>query len=287
VNILKKVLRKALRKTRDLLADDSPDGPFDSWAGSYTLNPIFVEVLKQDGCHHQYAWGMVQGVNLAKALGIGRVSVLEFGVAGGNGLVSLERIARKAQDIFGVTVDVFGFDTGIGLPKPKDHRDMPNLWSEGFFPMDPDKLKRRLERAQLILGDTKETVPKFILSDISPVAFASFDLDFYTSTMHALALFEADHRLLLPRVQCYFDDVLAVTFGDHVGERLAISEFNESHKMRKISPIYGLRYFVPERYSRWMWEKQYMAHIFDHPLYGNYDGSVNHENTKTNWRLND
>ena len=285
MNILKKVLRKALLKGRDWLADDSRDGPLDSFAGSYTLNPIYVEVLKQDGCCNQYAWGMVQGVNLAKVLGIGRVSVLEFGVAGGNGLLSLERIARKVQDIFGVTVDVFGFDTGIGLPKPKDHRDMPNLWSEGFFPMDPDKLKRRLERAQLILGDTRETVPKFILSDVPPVAFASFDLDFYTSTMHAFALFEADPRLLLPRVHCYFDDIMGVTAGDHVGERLAISEFNGSHRLRKISPIYGLRYFAPERYSDWMWEKQYMAHIFDHPLYGSNDGLVIHE--KTPMSLND
>jgi hypothetical protein len=274
MGILKKVLRKALLKARGLLADDSPDGPHDSVAVSYTLNPTFVEVLKHDGCHHHYAWGVVQGVNLAKVLGIGRVSVLEFGVAGGNSLVALERIARKVGGIFGVTVDVFGFDTGVGLPKPKDHRDMPNMWSEGSFPMDANKLKRRLESARLILGDTAETVPKFILSDVSPVAFASFDLDLYTSTMHALALFGANHRLLLPRVHCYFDDILGFTFGDHVGERLAISEFNESHQMRKISPIYGLRYYVPERYSNWMWEKQYMAHIFDHPLYGNNDGSV-------------
>jgi hypothetical protein len=235
VNILKKVLKKALLKGREWLADDS--GPFED-----TLVPKFVEVIKHDGCYHQYAWGMVQGVNLAKVLGIGRVSVMEFGVAGGNRLVVLERIAREVQGIFGVTVDVFGFDTGIGLPKPKDHRDMPNMWSEGSFPMDVDKLKRRLERARLILGDTKETVPKFIRSDVSPVAFASFDLDLYTSTMHALALFEADHRLLLPRVHCYFDDILGFTCGDHVGERLAIWEFNESHQMRKISPIYGLRY---------------------------------------------
>ena len=285
MNILKKVLRKALLKGRDWLADDSPDGPCDSWARDFTLNPIFVEVVKQDGCYHDYAWGVVQGVKLAKVLGIGRVSALEFGVAGGNGLVALERVARKVEGIFGVTVDVFGFDTGIGLPKPKDHRDMPNMWSEGFFPMDADKLKRRLERAQLILGDTKETVPKFILSDVAPVAFASFDLDLYTSTKHALALFEADHRLLLPRVHCYFDDILGFTFGDHVGERLAISEFNESHQMRKISPIYGLRYYVPARYSNWMWEKQYMAHIFDHPLYGSSDRSVIPE--KTPMRLSD
>jgi hypothetical protein len=279
VQILKKVVRRILRKARDWSGNQSPDGPLDSWAASYTLNRIFVELLKHDGCHHPYAWGLMKGVHLAKVLGIARVSAIEFGVAGGNSLVALERIAEKLQQIFEVTVDVFGFDTGVGLPKPKDHRDMPNLWSEGFFPMDVPKLKQRLHRAQLVLGDTQETVPKFILSDVAPVAFVSFDVDFYTSTIHALAIFEATHRLLLPRVHCYFDDILGFTFGDHVGERLAISDFNASHQTRKISPIYGLRYYVPERYAHWMWEKQYMAHIFDHPLYGDNDGSIIHEQT--------
>jgi hypothetical protein len=282
VQILKKVVRKVLLKSREWLGIQSPDGPLDSWAASYTLNRIFVELLRHDGCHHPYAWGMMKGVHLAKVLEIDRVSVIEFGVAGGNSLVAMERIAEKLQQIFGVAIDVFGFDTGVGLPKPEDHRDMPNLWSEGFFPMDVPKLKKRLQRAQLVLGDTRETVPKFILSDALPVAFVSFDVDFYTSTMHAFGLFEADHRLLLPRVYCYFDDILGYTFGDYVGERLAISDFNASHKMRKISPIYGLRYYAPKRYADWMWEKQYMAHIFDHPFYGNYDGSIIHEQTPLN-----
>jgi hypothetical protein len=162
---------------------------------------------------------------------------------------------------------------------------MPNLWSEGFFQMDVEKLKKRLRRAQLILGEVNETVPKFNLSETSPVAFASFDMDFYSSTMHALALFEADHPVLLPRVHCYFDDILGYTFGDYVGERLAISEFNASQQMRKISPIYGLRHYVPQRYADQMWEKHYMAHIFDHPLYGNNDGSIIHG--RTAHKLND
>jgi hypothetical protein len=284
VHNLKKAVRKVLLKTRDSLADSSPDGPLDSWAASYTLNRVFVGLLSYPDCHHPYAWGMMKGVHLAKMVGIERVSVIEFGVAGGNSLVAMERIAEKLEQIFGVAIDVFGFDTGTGLPKPEDYRDMPNLWSEGFFPMDLPTLKQRLQRAQLVLGDTRETVPKFITSDAPPVAFVSFDVDFYTSTMHALALFTAKHRLLLPRVHCYFDDILGFTFGDHVGERLAISDFNAAHKMRKVSPIYGLRYYVPRRYSHWMWEKQYMAHIFDHPQYGDNDGSIVHEQTPMNLR---
>jgi hypothetical protein len=106
------------------------------------------------------------------------------------------------------------------------------------------------------------------------VAFVSFDLDFYSSTMQAFGIFEAEQRLLLPRIYCYFDDILGYTFGDHVGERLAISEFNASHELRKLSPIHGLRYYIPRRFAHRMWEKQYMAHIFDHDLYRQFDGSI-------------
>jgi hypothetical protein len=52
MDIVKKVLRKALLKARGWLVDNSPDGPHDSVAGSYTLNRIYVEVLKDEGCYH-------------------------------------------------------------------------------------------------------------------------------------------------------------------------------------------------------------------------------------------
>jgi hypothetical protein len=79
---------------------------------------------------------------------------------------------------------------------------------------------------------------------------------------------------MLPRVYCLFDDILGYSFGDHVGERLAISEFNESHENVKLSPIYGLHHYVPKQFADRMWEKNYMAHVFDHPMYGTYDGSI-------------
>jgi hypothetical protein len=79
--------------------------------------------------------------------------------------------------------------------------------------------------------------------------------------------------LLLPRVHCYFDDILGLTFADHNGERLAIAEFNEGHELRKVSPIYGLRYFVPRSQRQSAWPEQvYLAHVLDHELYGAYDG---------------
>ena len=239
------------------------------------INSVFMKLLREKSAAQRswYTWGVLQGVYLAKVVGIKRVSAIEFGVAGGNGLVSLERIAEKVEKIFGVDVDVYGFDSGSGLPKPLDYRDCPNLWSPGYFPMDKEKLQRRLQRAKLFLGLVEDTVPEFIKSKPSPVAFISFDLDYYSSTMQAFRLLEADENLLLPRIHCYFDDIMGFTYSDYNGERLAISEFNVSHTSRKISPIYGLRYFLPAPHAQADWSEMfYLAHIFDHNLYDRDDG---------------
>jgi hypothetical protein len=187
----------------------------------------------------------------------------------------LERIADRIEKILRVDVDVYGFDTGKGLPKPLDYRDCPNLWSPGYFPMDKEKLQSRLQKAKLLLGLVEDTVPEFIKSKPSPVAFISFDLDYYTSTMQAFKLLEADQNLLLPRVHCYFDDIMGFTYSDYNGERLAISDFNASHASRKISPIYGLKYFLPAAHAQADWSEMfYLAHIFDHNLYARNDGFV-------------
>jgi hypothetical protein len=215
----------------------------------------------------------VQGVNLAKVLGIKRVSFIEFGVAGGNGLVAIEDIAKNLEDAFSVHIDVHGFDAIGGMPKATDYRDLPNLWKEGFYPMDPEKLKRRLKKSELHLGLVEDTVAKFVQSRPAPVAFIGFDLCFYSSTIKALRLFEAQQSLLLPRIYCFFRNVLACTAGDFNGERLAMSEFNSGHEMRKLSKINGLQYFLRPSVGRWV-DQFYMAHIFDHDLYGQYDGLI-------------
>jgi len=73
-------------------------------------------------------------------------------------------------------------------------------------------------------------------------------------------------------VHCYFDDILGLTYGDCNGERLAIAHFNQQQAARKLSPIYGLKFFVPRAHFDSPWtEKFYLAHIVDHPLYGATD----------------
>ena len=233
-----------------------------------------AQILEVEPTRPNYAWGVVQGALLANAIGIPRISVLELGVAGGNGLIALEKIAAKAAELCGVEIDVYGFDTGTGLPKPSDYRDLPNMFREGFFPMNVGELQKRLTTARPILGDVKTTIPDFLSSAPAPIAFVSFDLDLYTSTAQALQLFEAHTDRLMPRIFCYFDDIMGFSYGDFNGERLAISEFNDSHTLRKLSKIYGMQWVVPAICSPSCWIEQfYMAHIFDHGLYGRYDGS--------------
>ena len=220
-----------------------------------------------------YVWGAVQALNLAKVLGIPKVSFIEFGVAGGNGLTALESIAEALGPEFGVDIEIHGFDAVGGMPKAKDYRDLPNLWREGFYPMDPAKLEQKLKVAKLHLGLVEETVPEFLRTRPAPVAFVAFDLCFYSSTVKALRTFEGDTSLLLPRVHCFFRNILGPTLGDFNGERLAISEFNLSHETRKLSKIYGMEYFLRLKTARWV-DQYYMAYIFDHPLYGQYDGLI-------------
>ena len=65
-------------------------------------------------------------------------------------------------------------------------------------------------------------------------------MSLYSSTIKALKLFEADEKTLLPRIQCYFGSSTGHTYSDFNADRLAISEFNDAHQLRKISPCYGL-----------------------------------------------
>ena len=103
-------------------------------------------------------------------------------------------------------------------------------------------------------------------------AFIAFDLCFYSSTLKAFQIFDADQSLLLPRVHCFFRNTLGRSFGDFNGERLAMSEFNAARETRKLSKMYGLGYFLGD-VGRWV-DQYYMAHIFDHEQYGCYDGLI-------------
>ena len=60
----------------------------------------------------------------AKKLGINQVSVIELGVAGGAGIVSLEKYKKKIERVLDINIDIYGFDTGSGLPKIETDEDL-------------------------------------------------------------------------------------------------------------------------------------------------------------------
>jgi hypothetical protein len=275
--MLRRIVRGGLRRFDNWIAKESDDegpGRYDSDFSYPDLNRILTRMI-DDGFRVPYAWGLLQAAALAKSLGVSRISALEFGVAGGNGLVALEQIAERLETLFPVTIDIYGFDTGAGLPPVTDYRDVPNIASTGLYVMDQAKLRSRLKRSKLVLGDVKNTVPAFAADKPAPIGFLACDLILYTSTVGCLQTFDADEASLLPRVHCVFDDVLGFSYGDCNGQRLAIHEFNQRHAMRKVSPMYGLRHYVPRRCFNDMWvEKIWLGHIFDHSQYGKRDHLV-------------
>jgi len=259
-------------------ASDAPTLPVDDGNHWTTVAAMlqWVQHSAPGRARANYTWSVLHSARIARSLDIDRITVVEFGVAGGNGLVALEIAADAAERFFGVGIDVVGFDSGGGIPAPRDHRDAPYLIAPGDFPMDTDKLRERLRRSELVLGLVEETLPRFLeRSDAAPIGFVSIDLDYYSSTVAALELLTGPSERLLPRVMCYFDDVMGYPWGDFNGERLAIAEFNDRHEDRKISPVYGLRYFLPLPWAQAMWpEMMFLAHVLDHPRYDEDEGTA-------------
>jgi len=219
-----------------------------------------------------YGYALFHAAKQAKNLGIKRISAIEFGVATGNGLIELENIAAEVTKITKVNIDLFGFDMGTGLPTPSDYRDLPYIFKRGFFEMDSMRLQKRLKKTtRLILGDVADTISEFQMTKTAPLGLAAFDLDFYSSTIHAIKVLSAGHDRLLPRVYCYFDDTLGgkeELYNEYTGELLAIREFNQQREDRKIALIHGL---IDHRIIKSRWCKSmYALHVFDHPLYNQY-----------------
>jgi hypothetical protein len=214
---------------------------------------------------------LYQAARLAKLLGVPRISALEFGVAGGNGLVVIEQHARWIQRELGIQLAIYGFDTGEGLPEPVDYRDVPYAWKAGFFKMDRAALEQKLKSSQLVIGNVRDTGGTFFDQyKPAPIGCVFHDLDFYSSTRDALTVLNASSKHFLPRVFHYFDDIIGSDFvlqNEFVGQRRAIQEFNESHVDRKIA---GCPQFY-HRKTRKKWHQQiFVFHDFLHPQYNRF-----------------
>ncbi|HKD23686.1 MAG TPA: hypothetical protein VKB71_16840 [Rhizomicrobium sp.] len=215
----------------------------------------------------QFAFSILHAADKARELGIKCLTIAEFGVANGAGLHNMCKIAGSVTRATGVEFEVFGFDTGKGLPPAIDYRDHPEIFQENDFPMDVERLKATLPSfAELVIGNVADTVPAFLsrLTPNAPLAFVSMDLDYYSSTKPALEIFTGKAENYAPAVLLYLDDTVIETANPWCGELLAVNEFNEEHATRKIAPFPMLRARRLFKNTRWI-DQIHLVHVLDHP----------------------
>ncbi len=225
----------------------------------------------------QYAYICFHAAQLGKKLGYKKISVIEYGVAGGQGLILLEEHVKEIEEYFNIEIDIYGFDTGEGLPEPIDYRDLPYHWKKGFYSMEKDNLKKRLKKSKLVIGNINETSKTFF-SDYNPAPIGAVihDFDFYSSTKTALSMMTNNSNFFLPRIFSYFDDTIGSElelYNDFTGERLAINEFNSINDDIKICAPHHFKALKSEVWHHQIW----ICHFFKHDKYNNF---ISNENQK-------
>jgi hypothetical protein len=230
-------------------------------AGSFRARVAFDLVIRQ-----QHAFSLLKAADYARELGIPRITAIEFGVANGAGLMNICEICKRVTDATGVEFDIVGFDSGRGMPPPRDYRDHPEYYSQSDYPMhDVDGLRARLPgNCKLVIGDVSRTVEEFLRDCRNPIGFISIDVDYYWSTVEALRILDGGAGQYLPLVPVYLDDIEYDGHSIFAGEQLAVEEFNRRNPMRKISKFGFLRQKRVFQRPNWI-DHIYLAHVFDHP----------------------
>jgi len=272
IRSMKYLLRKLKRKEiRQKLMVDRLTEPvhlnflslFVAAFGSFERKVAFDLVVRQ-----QNAYSLLRAAEFARWVGHQSVTAIEFGVASGAGLLNICDISRSVTKATGVEFRIFGFDTGSGMPAPIDYRDMPYIFVRGSAPMvDHGRLRQELpDNAELILGNIADTLPRFLtrVSEESPIGFVAVDVDYYWSAKECLRIFsDSNPRKYLPMTMVYLDDIAVPGSNPWVGELLAVNEFNNEHKLRKIHPEVMLRGRRIFKSANWI-DQIFIMHALDH-----------------------
>jgi hypothetical protein len=214
-----------------------------------------------------YAVGLQTACKYAGSFGQKGFTAIEFGVAGGNGLVELSKYAARLTQRTGLRIKVVGFDAGSGLPTGSDRRDAPWLWNQGDFPSNVDQLRSLLpHETELVVGRIEETLPRWFEEGLElPIGFASVDVDLYSGTAAICeAIGSVDASCLLPFVSFYFDDALRYLTPRCAGELAAVSEFNAAHPDRQFDRDDWVAEERPFGDRLWL-KRMYSLGCFDHP----------------------
>jgi hypothetical protein len=230
-----------------------------------------------------YGHCLFEAAKLASRLHYPKISAIEFGCGGGNGLLNAEMHISELEKIFPVKFELYGFDLGDGLPLAKDYRDFPYYFNSGQFRMDVDKLRSNLNLAKIVLGNVRDTCRTFFDKyDPAPIGCVFNDLDYFSSTIDSFTIFSTESRHFLPRIFMYFDDVIGDNTwlpSEFTGELLAIQEFNKNHSTKKIAANRAMPMIYPGQH----WAHQiYIYHDFEHPRYNDFVASQEQESHERN-----
>lgn len=158
-----------------------------------------------------YLYGMLRAADVPKYCGKQSVTVVEFGVASGAGMLNMIGLAPMIEKETGIHLRIVGFDTGQGLPSVQGYKDHPELWRAGDFATeDRETLMRAVGgRAEIIWGDIADTIGPFTdsINSAAPLGFLSVDLDIYSTTTVALRCLTGQPEKYNPGISMYFDDV--------------------------------------------------------------------------------
>jgi hypothetical protein len=223
-----------------------------------------------------YAYCMLKAADLARRLGHQKISAIEFGVAGGNGLAFMCSFAKEVATATKVETTCYGFDTGQGMPSPEGVHDLPYWFAPKQYPMDKDALLNKLPEAHLVIGNIKDIIGDF-LSEYNPrpIGVIFNDTDYWSSTRESFRLFDqaaARPQNFLPRLFMYFDDIIGSDiemYGPCNGQLLAIDEYNARQDAVK---IHLNRNLLKHNHIPYRWQIYY-AHLFLHPDYCKFIGA--------------
>ena len=269
-------------KARDIFADNSFEYiPVISDEGDvvdlFTRRRAFYKKYYEENNldRMNYAKMLYAGAIQAKNLGYKAISAIEFGVASGDGLLAMQFHAREISRLIGIEIQVYGFDTGKGLPDfDVNYLDMPFQWKQGLFEMDFSDLEKKLEKAKLVIGNMEDTLPSFFDAyNPAPIGVIAVDVDLYTSTLPILSMLEnGKTECFAPRIYAYFDDI----FGGYecLGQNAAIKAFNEKNKgVINICPEgtgTGLFWLHGTNKPRQADDNIKICHVFRHPDYNKF-----------------
>lgn len=234
--------KKQLIKLRELCKNISNIKPFSSRADIFTAICLATA--------QSISWGK-EGTSL-----------IELGVRNGTGLSFIIKVCKFLTDRIETKYNIYGFDTFDGMPKLEDgYKDHKEIWKEGQYKPDisyEEITKNFKEKATLIKGNVKDTISEFLDNlDIEyPIGFISLDLDLYSSTKSGLKILtDTNPNKYCPTVLMIVDDQdFLLTYNDWCGEGLAINEFNENNKLRKIQN------------RKEFYQRMRFGHVLDHVL---------------------